>query len=97
LFVHYPSLLADSKNMLMKKHISLFVLQPALLTVLLFASLVPAAQDKNFVTVFNTGGAALAYSPSSGIKILNIKGLAFKDLNRNGKLDTYEDWRLPAD
>lgn len=81
----------------MKKHISLFVLQPALLTVLLFASLVTAAQDKNFVTVFNTGGAALAYSSSSGIKILNIKGLAFKDLNRNGKLDTYEDWRLPAE
>ncbi|MES2332707.1 MAG: glycoside hydrolase family 3 N-terminal domain-containing protein [Bacteroidota bacterium] len=26
--------------------------------------------------------------------ILNISGLQFKDLNRNGKLDKYEDWRL---
>ena len=27
-------------------------------------------------------------------KILTINGLQFKDLNRNGKLDRYEDWRL---
>ncbi|MEI8099128.1 MAG: glycoside hydrolase family 3 N-terminal domain-containing protein [Sediminibacterium sp.] len=27
-------------------------------------------------------------------KILEEKGLQFKDLNRNGKLDKYEDWRL---
>jgi beta-glucosidase len=30
-------------------------------------------------------------------KTLTIDGLSFKDLNRNGKLDPYEDWRLPAD
>jgi beta-glucosidase len=29
------------------------------------------------------------------VNLLNIKGLAFKDLNKNGKLDKYEDWRLP--
>ncbi|MEN9686857.1 MAG: hypothetical protein RLZZ28_2643, partial [Bacteroidota bacterium] len=28
-------------------------------------------------------------------KILTIDGLQFKDLNRNGRLDKYEDWRLP--
>jgi len=27
---------------------------------------------------------------------LKLAGLEFKDLNRNGKLDRYEDWRLPA-
>lgn len=27
--------------------------------------------------------------------ILKIKNLQFKDLNKNGKLDKYEDWRLP--
>src|SRR6476619_6550477 len=26
--------------------------------------------------------------------ILKVDGLQFKDLNRNGKLDKYEDWRL---
>jgi beta-glucosidase len=25
---------------------------------------------------------------------IKISGLQFKDLNRNGKLDKYEDWRL---
>jgi beta-glucosidase len=29
--------------------------------------------------------------------ILKKKGLEFKDLNKNGKLDAYEDWRLPTD
>jgi beta-glucosidase len=29
--------------------------------------------------------------------LLKIEGLTFKDLNRNGVLDPYEDWRLPAD
>lgn len=29
-------------------------------------------------------------------KTLTSDGLSFKDLNRNGKLDPYEDWRLPA-
>jgi beta-glucosidase len=28
--------------------------------------------------------------------ILTVEGLQFKDLNRNGKLDPYEDWRLPS-
>lgn len=27
--------------------------------------------------------------------ILSVDGFRFKDLNRNGKLDVYEDWRLP--
>lgn len=39
-------------------------------------------------------GAELAYSPNSGVKILYVDGKAFKDMNRNGKLDRYEDWRL---
>lgn len=53
------------------------------------------AQD--FVKVENQNGAVLGYSPNSGIKIITKDGLKFKDLNKNGKLDTYEDWRLPAD
>jgi beta-glucosidase len=30
-------------------------------------------------------------------KILKKSGLEFKDLNSNGKLDKYEDWRLPVE
>lgn len=47
--------------------------------------------------ITNKGGQTLGYSPTSGVKLLTDKGLAFKDLNRNGKLDKYEDWRLPVD
>ncbi len=28
--------------------------------------------------------------------LLDLKGHIFKDLNRNGRVDPYEDWRLPA-
>ena len=31
------------------------------------------------------------------VKVLDVDGLKFKDLNKNGKLDTYEDWRKPVD
>ena len=41
-------------------------------------------------------GQTLGYSPSSGVRILEDNGYAFKDMNRNGILDPYEDWRLPA-
>ena len=44
--------------------------------------------------VTNEGGKTLGYSKSSGVSILEVDGYAFKDLNRNGQLDTYEDWRL---
>lgn len=30
-------------------------------------------------------------------KVLSIDGLLFKDLNKNGQLDPYEDWRLPVE
>ena len=39
------------------------------------------------------GGPVLGYSPASGVEILTVGKRAFKDLNRNGKLDVYEDWR----
>lgn len=45
----------------------------------------------------NKGGQALGYSPESGVQILTDKGFAFKDLNQNGVLDKYEDWRLSYD
>lgn len=48
-----------------------------------------------FNLIQNPGGRTLGYSPTSGVKILTVNGLAFKDLNRNGKLDKFEDWRLP--
>lgn len=44
--------------------------------------------------VNNVKGPTLGYSETSGVRILQVDGLAFKDLNMDGKLDPYEDWRL---
>lgn len=54
-----------------------------------------------FVVVENPGdGATLSYSADSAIELLTeeIDGVeyAFKDMNANGTLDLWEDWRLSA-
>ena len=50
----------------------------------------------NFMAVSQEDGPTLGYVPESGVKLLTSDGFAFKDLNRNDSLDTYEDWRLSA-
>lgn len=44
--------------------------------------------------VHNNQGPDLGYSKGSGVSLLERDGLLFKDLNKNGELDPYEDWRL---
>ena len=50
-----------------------------------------------FNKVVQDGGKTLSYSPTSGVTLLEDDGYAFKDLNQNGVLDTYEDWRLSTE
>ena len=52
------------------------------------------ATDDGWIKVTNEGGKTLGYWPDSGVTILEDDGFAFKDMNRNGELDPYEDWRL---
>ena len=47
-----------------------------------------------FKLVTQKGGATLGYTSAP---LLTVDKYAFKDLNRNGTLDPYEDWRLPAE
>jgi beta-glucosidase len=49
-------------------------------------------QQGNIHLVAHSAGPTLGYSSVSGIKILEKDKLAFKDLNKNGSLDIYEDW-----
>jgi len=42
----------------------------------------------------NPDGATLGCSASRNVLILTIDGYTFKDLNRDDKLEKYEDWRL---
>jgi len=51
----------------------------------------------DFNIVNNDEGKELGYHPNSGVSLLTIDRYAFKDLNKDGKLDAYEDWRLSAD
>ncbi len=69
------------------------------ITALAFTALLPlAAQAQEpFQTIANPNGPTLGYANSSGVTILKVGNLSFKDLNRNGQLDKYEDWRLPVD
>ncbi len=54
-------------------------------------------EKDGYVEVIQNGGKTLGYSQSSGFALITDKGFAFKDMNRNGELDVYEDWRLPVD
>ena len=47
--------------------------------------------------VHNKNGQTLGYAPASGLTLVEKNGYAFKDLNKNGELDIYEDWREPVD
>ena len=49
-----------------------------------------------YTIVSQTRGPELGYNEDSGVRILNIDGFAFKDLDKDGELDVYEDWRKPV-
>lgn len=75
---------------------------------LLLGSLTPAMAEDNakwteektkdgWMRITQEGGKTLGYSADSGVHILTVDGFAFKDLDKDGELDIYEDWRLDAD
>ena len=53
--------------------------------------------DDGWLLIENEDGDTLGLSTYSGIKIIEDEGYAFKDLNGNGELDAYEDWRLSSE
>ncbi|MBO7709309.1 MAG: hypothetical protein J6S83_02505, partial [Lachnospiraceae bacterium] len=56
-----------------------------------------AVTDDGWVKIENEGGDTLGLSSTSGVKIIEEDGYAFKDLNQNGALDVYEDWRKSSE
>lgn len=60
-------------------------------------SCTPNISEENktgYTVVYQKDGPTLGYNRDSGTEIIINRGKAFKDLNRNGALDAYEDWRL---
>lgn len=88
----------------MDKYVEIPVKNYSLLFLISLAALLTACgpkwtetERKGIRIVTNQGGQTLGYSPESGVKLLTVDRFAFKDLNQNGELDPYEDWRLPAE
>jgi beta-glucosidase len=81
----------------MKKYSSLIFISASLMTTTLYAQNWNEKTNGTISTVTNKGGQTLGYSTTSGVKLIIVNGFAFKDLNKNGKLDKYEDWRLPVE
>ena len=82
-----------------KKIIALFLTLVMVLSVAMTASAESKWSEKKmrpegWIKVTNEGGKTLGYSKDSGVTIIEVDGFAFKDMNRNGELDAYEDWRL---
>ena len=80
-------------------HMKKVFLSSALLIALVSCSDVrwtESATEGGYNIVSQKKGQTLGYSPQSGVAIITEDKFAFKDMNRNGVLDPYEDWRLPA-
>ena len=55
------------------------------------------AKKDGYTLYANDGGPTLGVADEMKGHVLIVDGFAFKDLNRYGKLDRYEDWRLPIE
>lgn len=51
--------------------------------------------NKHHCIIVNQGGKNIGYQPNAGVQIMEADGYGFKDLNGSGRLDAFEDWRLP--
>ncbi len=57
-----------------------------------------SVEEKNgYFLVNQLNGPDLGYNASSGVELITINKKVFKDLNKNGQIDPYEDWRLSVD
>jgi len=81
----------------MKRNISFVLLVAAVSLLLGSCKKWSESPDGSVMKVTNKHGQLLAYDTSSGVKLVYDGGYAFKDLNKDGNLDIYEDWRLSAD
>jgi len=54
-------------------------------------------EKDGYCLIINEGGAVLGLSSANADAVVEVDGYAFKDLCRKGKLEAYEDWRLPAE
>ena len=80
----------------MKKLIALLM---AMIMLLSCAIAEDEEEVQTVVEVLNidASGEQMKLGYTADTEILDVDGLKFKDLNKNGALDVYEDWRKPVD
>jgi beta-glucosidase len=88
--------LALAITMLLKLHLTIttFYIKPYIPIKIMLKKLLTAL---SFVLIVSNCIAQLTKQPFLGYRsanIISVNNFKFKDLNRNGKLDKYEDWRL---
>ncbi len=68
-------------------------------TIVVMCALIAACATAWLSLTPSSSAAAVVQSKIGARKapLLKVDGLTFKDLNKNGVLDKYEDWRLPID
>ena len=83
---------------MMKKWIAMLMAMMMLLTVVpSFAEDDEEVQTVVEVLYIEAAGEQVKLGYTADTEILDVDGLKFKDLNKNGSLDVYEDWRKPVD
>ncbi|TBX25367.1 glycoside hydrolase family 3 protein [Jiulongibacter sediminis] len=80
------------KNLLLAVYAAIFLMTQNLMG----QNILDFQNQGSYNLIAQSGGPTLGLSPESGVKIISKDNLLFKDLNKNGELDTYEDWRLPV-
>lgn len=73
----------------MKRTISTFVIILALAA----CNSVSRTEHDGFITIDQSKGPRLSWSPESGVNIIQKCGLAFKDMDKDSTLSPFEDWR----
>lgn len=71
----------------------LLLLLPCCLFVACGRNVITTEPQGGYTLIHQSQGPTLGYTSAP---ILTVDGYAFKDLNRNGSLDVYEDWRKDA-
>lgn len=70
------------------------ILLAAIVSVMAACKGIHIEEKDNFRLVHQPEGPTLGYSPESGLTLIEQDGHLFKDLDRDGVISPYEDWRL---
>ena len=81
----------------MMKKLTALLLAMMMLLSCAFAEDEEEAQVVVEVLYVEAAGEQVKLGYTADTEILDVDGLKFKDLNKNGALDVYEDWRKPVD